>query len=106
MGHYDAGLASTLVTRYLTHSVIGSIERSGILLPQVRTVSQNSSGAIGLAIKYPCASSHFLRNRKRNCSSVSTPSATTLIFNPCDIAMMVRTTAAALASVPAFFTKL
>src|SRR5436309_729932 len=38
---------------YLTHSVTGSIERRGTLLPQVRTASQNSSGAIGPAMKYP-----------------------------------------------------
>src|ERR1700729_4335105 len=63
----------------------------GFVSALFRYFDLKTSPGIGLLKKNPCISSQPSKPSRRDCSSVSTPSPTTLSFNPWPMLMMVDT---------------
>src|SRR6185503_15649115 len=56
-----------------------------------RNFASKISEGTGLLKRKPCISSHLSRRSRRDCSAVSTPSATTFSLSACARLMMVET---------------
>src|SRR6185436_16406667 len=74
------------ITESLIPCVTGCVD-------EFRNRASKISAGTGLLNRKPCISSQLSNPRRRDCSSVSTPSATTLSFIECASWMMVDTSA-------------